>query len=88
MRMISLGFGALLAANALAIVPEAAYSEPPPTVQPAGTNTSGAPLICRYYYYNGHVLARRDCRTEAQWRRMREDNQQSISNFQLQSLQP
>jgi hypothetical protein len=73
-------------ASPVAFAQNAPYSEPAPTMQPASVNPAGAPLICKYYVYNGQVLPRRDCRTESQWRHMRQDTQQTFRQLQIQAL--
>lgn len=72
--------------SGVAMAQNAPISEPAPTIQAASANPTGAPLICKYYYYNGHMLPRRDCRTAHEWERIRYSTQQSISDFQRQSL--
>lgn len=69
-----------------ALAQNAPVSEPAPSVTAPSSNPAGEPLICRYYYYNGRLLPRRDCRTAKQWQRVRLDTQQNITDFQLRAL--
>jgi hypothetical protein len=57
---------------------QGAPSEPAPTVQPAATDPSGQPLICKYYAENGRIIPRRDCRTAHEWERIRRETQKEV----------
>lgn len=84
MPMAALLAGLLVPAAALA--QNAPNSEPTPTVEPSSVNPSGARLICKYYYYNGRMLPRRECRTAREWENYRYATQQNIREFQLRAL--
>ena len=60
--------------------------EPTPYIQATSSNPSNSPLICKYYYYNGQVLPRRDCRTAAQWEYLRQTTAQSVMQIQQRGL--
>jgi hypothetical protein len=70
----------------IALAQNAPASEPAPTLEPVSANPAGAPLICKYYYHNGEILRRRDCRTVHEWERLRSRNQTDFANFQNRSL--
>ncbi len=76
-----------LLAPGLAFAQNAPYSEPAPTVTPAAANPTGAPLICKYYYYNGRVLPRRDCRTANAWEQERMRLQGDFADYQIRALE-
>ena len=76
----------LLIAAAVALTPFAASaSGAPPVVQPASVQ-QGQPLVCHYYYYEGMVLRRPDCRTASEWNHRRIDEQRFVREFQLRAL--
>jgi hypothetical protein len=70
----------------IVLAQSAPTSEPAPTLEPVSANPAGAPLICKYYYHNGEILRRRDCRTAHEWERLRSRNQTDFANFQNRSL--
>jgi hypothetical protein len=84
MKVTSIALTACLGvlASTSAFAQNAPYSEPAPSVQPASTDPSGQPLICKYYSDNGRVLPRRDCRTANQWERIRNERQREIVEMQ------
>jgi hypothetical protein len=69
----------------LALAQNAPASEAPPSIQPASANPAGTPLICKYYYYNGQILRRRDCRSAHEWERVRYHTQGEIVDYQIRS---
>jgi hypothetical protein len=76
-----------LLAPGMALAQSAPASEPAPSLEPVSANPAGAPLICKYYYHNGEILHRRDCRTAHEWERLRSRNQSDLSDFQNRSLE-
>ena len=85
-RNLAAGACLLLAVPTLAAAQSAPASEPPPSIQPASSNPSGSPLICKYFVYNGQTLPRRECKTAREWEILRRATQQNIRDFQRQSL--
>jgi hypothetical protein len=75
-----------LLTSGMALAQSAPASEPAPSLEPISANPAGAPLICKYYYHNGEILRRRDCRTAHEWERLRSRNQADFANFQNRTL--
>jgi len=83
MRIALSAFVAVLALSASSAV--LAADTPPPTVQPVSVQ-QGQPLICHYYYHQGMVIGRPDCRTADQWKHRQIDDQRFLREFQLRTL--
>lgn len=76
----------LLAATVALLAPAGAMADPPaPAVQSAGAHP-GEPLLCRYYYYEGRLLPRPECKTARAWIRERLRQQADVSDMQLRGL--
>lgn len=56
-----------------------------PTIQPASVRKE-QPLICHYYYHEGMLISRPDCRTADQWTHRQLDDQRILREFQMRSL--
>ncbi len=83
MRLRSVTLAAVLAT----LTPAAAFAdEASPIVRPVSTMRPGEPLLCDFFYHQGDVIRRQDCRTRAQWNRLRLETQREISEFQIRSL--
>lgn len=69
-----------------ALVPLAASAaNVAPTLQPASVQKD-QPLICHYYYHEGMLINRPDCRTADQWTHRQLDDQRILREFQMRSL--
>ena len=69
-----------------ALVPLAASAEDAaPTIQPASVQKD-QPLVCHYYYHEGMLIGRPDCRTADQWTHRQLDDQRFLREFQMRSL--
>jgi hypothetical protein len=76
-----------LAAVLATLAPAAAFADQAsPFVSPVSTVRPGEPLLCDFYYHEGDVIRRQDCRTKDQWNRLRLETQREISEFQIRSL--
>jgi hypothetical protein len=76
-----------LAAVLATLPPAAAFADQAsPFVSPVSTVRPGEPLLCDFYYHEGDVIRRQDCRTKDQWNRLRLETQREISEFQIRSL--
>ena len=63
----------------------ASAADVPPTIQPASVQKD-QPLICHYYYHEGMLIGRPDCRTADQWTHRQLDDQRFLREFQMLSL--
>jgi hypothetical protein len=59
--------------------------QPAPTLEPASVAGS-QPLICHYYYHEGSLIRRKDCRSPHQWDRIRHESEQDLVKFQMRGL--
>ena len=59
--------------------------QPAPALQPASV-AHPEPLICHYFYHEGALIRRPDCRTQREWDRIRYETQQELIDFQVRSL--
>jgi len=69
----------------MASAQNAPATEAAPSIVSAASNPTGSPLICKYYYYNGQILRRRDCRSAHEWERLRYQTQAEIIDYQIRS---
>lgn len=75
-----LGLGAPIAALAQ-------DAQPAPAMQTTASPTSDLNrLICHYSYYEGMIIRRKNCRTQREWDRLRNETQQGVSDIQIRSL--
>lgn len=76
-----------LAAGLATLAPAAAFAdEASPIVRSVSIERPGEPLLCSFFYHQGDVIRRQDCRTRDQWNRLRVETQREISEFQVRSL--
>jgi hypothetical protein len=61
-------------------------TQPVPAVQQSSDGTVSENLICRYSYYEGTVVRRKECHTQGDWDKIRFQNQKEVSDFQMRSL--
>jgi hypothetical protein len=83
------GLAMLTPFAALAQEPAGAAQEPAntgqiaPMAQPiAAIKPAGNPIVCEYYYYEGTVIRRPDCRTLHQWERQRYVEQRFVEELE------
>jgi hypothetical protein len=57
-----------------------------PAVQQSSDGTISEKLVCRYSYYEGTVVRRKECHKQADWDKIRFQNQKEVSDFQMRSL--
>jgi hypothetical protein len=70
-----------------AFVPLAAFAaDPAPVAQPVSTASQPNPVVCHYFYHEGFVIKRPDCRPQHEWDRRRLEEQRYIREFQLRSF--
>jgi hypothetical protein len=65
---------------------QAQYAQPAPAVQQSSNATDSQKLICRYGYYEGTVIRRKECHTYDDWQKVRYQTQKEITDFQMRSL--
>ena len=77
-----------MTAGLAALVPLTAFANPDaaPVIRAVSTVHPGEGLLCDYFYHQGDLVRRQDCRTRAQWNRLRVETQREISEFQVRSL--
>ena len=76
----------VLAAVLGLLAPIAASAEDAqPVMQPASVQQK-QPLICHYFYHEGMVIRRPDCRTAEAWTYRRIHEQEYFREFQMGSL--
>jgi len=80
--IVAAGFALLAPAIAVA---QTGPAPAPVVAQPVST---GAPLICKYYYFYNNIVRRPICLTAEQWLRWRYNTQEGIREFQMRSLLP
>ena len=61
-------------------------TQPVPAVQQSSDGTNSEKLVCRYSYYEGTVVRRKECHTQADWEKMRFQTQKEVTDFQMRSL--
>lgn len=92
---LAAGFSVLLplaasAADQATTTPPPAASEPDAsaTASPTAPATAAQadPVVCHYFYWQGSLIRRPDCRTVSQWHRERLAQQRWFREFQLRSL--
>jgi hypothetical protein len=86
-RSMRLRFVAMIAGLAT-LVPLTAFADPdaPPVIRAVSTVHPGEALVCDFFYHQGDLIRRQDCRTRSQWNRLRVETQREISEFQVRSL--
>lgn len=77
-----------MTAGLAALVPLTALANPDaaPVIRAVSTVQPGEGLVCDYFYHQGDLIRRQDCRTRAQWNRLRVETQREITEFQVRSL--
>jgi hypothetical protein len=76
----------IIAAAAVALLAPAAALAASSAPAIVSTGANGQQLICRYYYHEGQVIRRPECKTEPEWIRDRLRVQQDISQYQQRGL--
>jgi hypothetical protein len=61
-------------------------TQPVPAMQQTSDGTNSEKLVCRYSYYEGTVIRRKECHKQADWDRMRFQAQKEVTDFQMRSL--
>lgn len=75
-----------VAAGLVVLAPLAALAaDAAPTVQRVSVQKD-QPLICHYYYHEGMLISRPDCRTADQWTHRQLDEQRFLREFQMRFL--
>lgn len=80
-RLIAIAAGLALSAPLAAFADNSAV-----TAQPVSLATQANPVVCHYYYYEGMLVRRPDCRPQHQWDRRRLEMRRYIEEFQLRAL--